>query len=212
MAVDKYYVVWEGLKPGIYRTWKECEAQIKGFTNAKYKSFASSQEAEIAYKSSYYSYFKKKTPNTISHLYNSLPANVEKPIIPSVCVDASCIGNPGLMEYRGVDTASGKEIFKAGPFKNGTNNIGEFLSIVHCLALLNKNNIKTIIYSDSITAMNWIKAKKHKSKLKKNEDNKEIFELLDRAVLWLNNNGYNCEIRKWNTELWGEIFADYNRK
>lgn len=42
------------------------------------------------------------------------------------------------MEYRGVDTKTRKQIFIQGPFEEGTNNIGEFLAIVHGLALLKK--------------------------------------------------------------------------
>ena len=44
-------------------------------------------------------------------------------------VDAACSGNPGPMEYRGIDLATGAEIFHFGPV-HGTNNIGEFLAIV----------------------------------------------------------------------------------
>lgn len=34
-----YYSVKIGKKSGIYLTWKECEENVKGYPNAKYKKF-----------------------------------------------------------------------------------------------------------------------------------------------------------------------------
>ena len=45
----KYYVVWEGRKPGIYETWEECKAQVHKYSKAKYKSFGTKELAEIAF-------------------------------------------------------------------------------------------------------------------------------------------------------------------
>ena len=45
----KYYVVWKGHKTGIFNTWSECKSQIDGFSGARFKSFSSKQEAELAY-------------------------------------------------------------------------------------------------------------------------------------------------------------------
>ncbi|MEG4850643.1 hypothetical protein QUB10_06985 [Microcoleus sp. B5-D4] len=45
---------------------------------------------------------------------------VSKPIVDSICVEASCIGNPGDVEYRGVHTATRKVIFHKRPMSNGT--------------------------------------------------------------------------------------------
>ncbi|KRL62777.1 ribonuclease H family protein [Lactobacillus psittaci] len=41
----KYYAVKKGRKPGVYRTWEECEKQVKGFSGAEYKSFEKISEA-----------------------------------------------------------------------------------------------------------------------------------------------------------------------
>lgn len=46
MAKKKYYAVRCGVKPGIYETWAECEAQTKGFSGAQFQSFGSMVEAE----------------------------------------------------------------------------------------------------------------------------------------------------------------------
>ena len=56
-------------------------------------------------------------------------------------VDAACSGNPGPMEYQCIDLATGAQVFHFGPI-HGTNNIGEFLAIVHALALMEKQGIK----------------------------------------------------------------------
>ncbi len=206
MAKQKYYVVWKGQKPGIYSSWAECEKQIKSFVGALYKSFEDIKEAEKAYISKPH-LFLGKPKSTINSLIS-----VGKPIIPSISVDAACAGNPGLMEYRGVDTESKKQLFHNGPYKHGTNNIGEFLAIVHGLAMLKKHNSNLPIYTDSITALSWIKAKKARTKLEQTPQNQELFELIQRAEYWLNNNSWPNTLLKWETEIWGEIPADFGRK
>ena len=146
----KYYTVWEGREPGVYSTWKECEKQVKGFEGAKFKSFESLKEANEAFLSNPGVFLKKKEANRID--YKALPPG-EQPILDSIAVDAACSGNPGLMEYQGVDVKTGFRIFHLGPMEDGTNNIGEFLALVHAVASFHKTNPKLPIYSDSKTAM-----------------------------------------------------------
>jgi ribonuclease HI len=116
------------------------------------------------------------------------------------------------MEYRGVYVADGTEIFHVGPFEDGTNNIGEFLGIVHALALLAQKKSNLPIYSDSVNAIKWVERKKCNTKLKETSRNQIIFELIARAEKWLNENTYSNPILKWQTEIWGEIPADFGRK
>jgi len=116
------------------------------------------------------------------------------------------------MEYRGVDTQTKKQLFHQGPFLQGTNNIGEFLALVHGLAYLKKINSDRAIYSDSKIAMAWVKRKKCNTKLKPNSKNRKVFELLTRAEYWLKNNTYKTIVIKWETKAWGEIPADFGRK
>ncbi|MEM6724723.1 MAG: RNase H family protein, partial [Bacteroidota bacterium] len=130
----------------------------------------------------------------------------------SLSVDAACSGNPGLMEYRGVDTKTGEEIFRMGPFQHGTNNVGEFLALVHGLALLKKQGLSMPIYSDSKIAMGWVAKKKCKTKLDRITVNEKLFQLIERAENWLKANTYNTTILKWDTKNWGEIPADFGRK
>ncbi len=210
MTKDKYYVVWKGLIPGIYNTWQECAEQIKGFTGAVYKSFKSRELAEEAFKDDYKKYFNKESAETKSG--DKKPKFAGSPVLESLSVDAACSGNPGLMEYRGVYTKTRKEIFRKGPFRQGTNNIGEFLAVVHGLAYLKKRKSSIPVYSDSVSAMSWVRKKKIKTMLEETDENKELFNLLERALKWLNENEYSSPVLKWETEVWGEIPADFGRK
>ena len=180
MAKQKYYVVWDGVTPGIYTSWTECQLQVKGYDSAKYKSFDNREEAERAFASSPYAYIgknaKKKTADSPTPP-DTLPAAV---IENSLAVDAACSGNPGPMEYRGVHVASRQEIFHFGPMK-GTNNIGEFLALVHGLALLKQKGFDMPIYSDSANAISWVKQKKCKTKLPRTAETEKLFGLIERA-------------------------------
>lgn len=130
----------------------------------------------------------------------------------AIAVDAACSGNPGPMEYRGVYLRTGQEIFHYGPV-HGTNNIGEFLALVHGLALLKQKGLHTMpIYSDSVNAQIWVKKKKCKTTLARTPETEQLHQLIARAEAWLRNNTYQNPIIKWPTEEWGEIPADFGRK
>jgi len=209
----KYYVVWKGRKTGIFTSWEECSKQVSGYLNAKYKSFESKASAEKALNSHYDKYLGKYVlkPSQDRHFAAS------KPIHDSYAVDASCSGNPGRLEYRCVHThtRAGKaqqEIFRKGPYAHGTNNVGEFLAIVHALMLFKKMGISQPIYSDSKNAIAWVKHKKCNTKLTRNERNADLFKLIEKAERWLRDNDYPNPILKWKTENWGEIPADFGRK
>ena len=208
MAKKRYYVVWNGLRPGVYSSWEECQAQIKGVKQALYKAFDTLAEAEKAYASSPREYIghgaKKEEKNSPA----TIPACVIKN---ALAVDAACSGNPGMMEYRGVYIATGEQIFHFGPIF-GTNNIGEFLAIVHGLAMLKQKGIDLPIYSDSYNALLWIKGKKCKTKLPRDSKSEELFKYVDRAEKWLRENNYSTVLIKWETDKWGEIPADFGRK
>lgn len=202
----KFYVVWTGRQPGVYSDWASAEAQIKGFEGARFKGFASQTEAEEAY----------------AHKPKPLPAYLTKPAIKpevpaeklalAVAVDAACSGNPGVMEYRGVQLWDGQQFFWH-KFPLGTNNIGEFLAIVEALARLKNVGREDItIYSDSMTAISWVRQKKCRTKLLLTPRTNELFLLVQRAENWLKENTFANPIIKWPTDQWGEIPADFGRK
>ncbi len=206
----KFYVIWSGRQTGIFTEWKDCEEHIKGFEGAQYKSFDSLAEAEEAARGGYWSYVTKKDqPKPLSA---AAKAKVGQPIKDSIAVDAAWNTASGDMEYQGVYYKTGQKIFLQGPFPNGTNNIGEFLAIVHGLAYLQKHKSDLPIYSDSRTAISWVKKKRANTKLELTPKNKILFELIRRAESWLATNTYKNAILKWETEYWGENPADFGRK
>lgn len=207
----KYYTVWKGHHIGVFESWDDCKAQIKDFQGAQYKSFETFDAAKQALKGNYFD-FVGKNKDFKSELSSDQLKKIGQPNYNSIAVDAASSGNPGIMEYRGVDTKTKKLLFKQGPFAEGTNNIGEFLAIVHGLALLKKNKSDKIIYTDSKTAISWVKKKTCNTKLERNSKNKQVFDLVDRAVNWLKTNTYSTPLVKWETKAWGEIPADFGRK
>ena len=206
---QKYYVVWQGNNPGIYLSWSECQLQIKGFPGAKYKSFKTKEEAESAFVADYDDYVTAK-----KNVKKRIGIDSKNDIITnSLSVDAACSGSPGVMEYQGVWTDTGVRVFHVGPFAYGTNNIGEFLALVHGLSYLQKENKPNMaIYTDSRTALAWVRNKKVKTTLIKNEETKQLHQLVLRAENWLKANQFSNQIIKWKTESWGEIPADFGRK
>jgi ribonuclease HI len=208
MGKSKFYVVWTGNKPGIYTSWADCKMQVDGFTGARYKAFNTFEEASSA--------FMDTPPPIVPKSGNQAGVvnsskTLEKPIPESLSVDAACSGNPGVMEYRGVYTKTGEVLFHQ-KFPLGTNNIGEFLALVHGLALLNKRGINIPVYTDSMTALSWLRQKKCKTLLQQSPRTIELFDMVARAEKWLHDNKWSQPVLKWNTEAWGEIPADFGRK
>jgi ribonuclease HI len=207
MAKAKFYVVWKGRKKGIFTSWAEAEKQVKGFEGAEYKSFSHRADAEAAIKLKY-DHYKGKPASMGRWKMASI-----KPEIPSICVDAACSGSPGKLEYRGVMTETGEEVFRAGPYADGTNNVGEFLAIVHGLTWLAKHKRELPIYSDSENAIAWVNTGECKTGLKRTSKNALLFALIHSAENWLAENELPEDgILKWDTELWGENPADFGRK
>lgn len=207
---QKYYVVWKGRAPGVYDSWADCQLQIKGFPDAKYKAFPDEEEARAALAQGYAAFWKKQGG---SKTKAAPKVAVEKNVRwESIAVDAACSGNPGVMEYQGVDTRSREQFFYK-KFRLGTNNIGEFLAIVHGLAWLKQQNKHELpIYTDSATALKWIRIKKCRTQLERNAQTEELYQVIARAENWLKNNTYKNPLLKWDTEKWGEIPADFGRK
>ncbi len=211
MASKKYYVIWLGHKTGIVDNWEECLQRTKGYKGARYKSYKTLEEAQKAFETPWSEIINiqgnkggvKKKKNTVNPNYS--------PIQNSLAVDAACAGNPGPMEYRAVYVSTKSEWFHA-EFQLGTNNIGEFLAIVHGLAELKRRNLNIPIYTDSTIAMGWVKKKKCVTKLPREQNTEPLFRLIDRAEEWLKKNTYDQLVLKWDTKSWGEIPADFGRK
>lgn len=216
----KYYVVFNGRNPGVYDDWSDAKEQIDNFDGARYKGYPSAAEAAEA--------FRKSQGKTDSGDLGRFLAQASSRALPrpgqpdymtnpevdldAWAVDASCLGNPGRMEYQGVELMTGRTLFRIGPFDDATNNIGEFLAIVHAMALMTREGKFHNIYSDSVSGMAWARNRKIKTQLKQTPRNGKVFELMARAVTWLNTHRFPAKVLKWQTDRWGEIPADFGRK
>ena len=214
----KFYVVWQGREAGIYDSWAACEAQVKGVA-AKYKGFATRTEAEKAFTEGFEKYisFDRSVENeqtaSIVRGTNSPEEMLQQGVkLPALAVDAACSGNPGMMEFRGVIADTGTQVFHRGPYVDGTNNIGEFLALVLGLAYLKREKLNWALYSDSKTAISWVRQKQCKTKLEWSNKNQDLLFVVRAAEKWLHENTWTTAIYKWETEQWGEIPADFGRK
>lgn len=241
MAGNKYYVVWKGFAPGVYESWEEAEIQIKGFPDAQYRSFKSMEAAVQAFREGYDQngliqevqkqvaklnkegqqivWNPEKSNNTMPLKQATAPVPQQPAANPvpsyikrAIAVDGACEGNPGLGEYRGVFIETGEQVFHFGPTKGATNNIMEYLAIVHCLAFLEKQKAYIPIYSDSVSAISWVRKGKANTSITPNKENDEVIQLIERADLWLATHSFRVNIYKWDTQKWGEIPADFGRK
>jgi len=209
----KFYVVWNGYATGVFDSWEECQLQTKGYPGAKYKSFDSQEAAVEAYRGD-----PAEQIELLASIAKHRPAPVNYESFPdirldSLAVDAACSKNPGPVEYQGVWVRTGERIFHVGPIEGGTNNIGEYLALVHGLALLkSQGRPNTPIYTDSRTARAWVRNRQPKTTLPRTPHNERLFEMIERATAWLNANPLTNPILTWDTPAWGEIPADFGRK
>lgn len=238
MPRARYYVVFAGREPGIYGDWPSCQAQVDGFSGAQFRSFPTAAAAQQAWVEAGGDPMPLDEPGAATeadllddgelldapgHVVEPAAASLRvRPLVAapgesgpptgSIAVDAACSGNPGPMEYRGVDIDTGAQLFHVGPM-HGTNNIGEFLAIVHGLAWLQQQGRWGPIYSDSTIAIGWVGRAAAKTTLPRNAATEQAWQLLARAQQWLRHAPYReVEIRKWPTRRWGEIPADFGRK
>ncbi len=210
----KFYVVWEGYQPGIYDSWEECKAQVDGYKGARYKAFDSCEDATRAFRRDmdaeavkFYTFLTQNVPQAVN--YEAFP----EIRLDAIAVDGACDRNPGgNVEYQGVRVGTGERLFHLEPLPGGSNNIGEYLGLVHALALLaQQGDTTTAVYSDSRTALSWLRNRR--SKVSFNLDpQSRLAELLRRADRWVQTHTVCNPVLKWNTEEWGEIPADFGRK
>lgn len=212
--MGKFYVVWEGREPGVYEYWDDAWEQVDGYPGARYKAFSTREAAVEAFRGS---------PDEQSAFLRKLAVHASAPVtdytvfpdirLDAVAVDGACAGNPGPMEYRCVRVADGVEIFHGGPYDGGTNNIGEYLALIHAASLLaSRGDTATPIYSDSRTALAWVRRRHSNTKIAPTAANAPLLAVLARADAWIATHAIPNPLLKWDTERWGEIPADFGRK
>jgi ribonuclease HI len=209
MARQKWYVVLKGKNPGIYAEWEQVKMQVLGFPGAVFRGFASQKEAAAAWESGSFPKVPHRPESSKSDAGSQKKAS--PPSGPFLVVDAACSGVPGPTEYQGFHMPEGRKLFSI-QVGWATNNIGEFLAIVHALAMLKQQNSDLPVYSDSATAISWVRQKMVKSNLKRDAKTSQAWQLVDRAIIWLKTNSLRNPVRKWETKFWGENPADFGRK
>lgn len=213
----KYYVVWEGYKTGVLESWDECKRATAGYKGAQFKSYPSRAEAEEAFSLPYAlaQSLDSSSSSARSKKGNHAKSSCVKPKpTTGIAVDGACRSNPGPAEYQGVRLSDGVVLFAIKPFP-ATNNVVEFLAIVHAMALcLQEGKKDTVIYSDSRNAIGWVNQGKCKTHLPQTATYATAYNLIERAEKWLALHPYTTRppLKKWETHLWGENPADYGRK
>jgi ribonuclease HI len=195
MPKKKVYAVRRGRTPGLYETWSECQRQTTGFRGAEFKSFTSRAEAQA--------------------WVDAANAPAGEPPTSGIAVDGACSGNPGPMEYQGVDIATGETLFSDGPYAGGTNNLAEFLAIVDAARLIEDGKHAGPIWSDSNTAMIWVSKGVANSTVDPRKVDPALRLLVTEAENWLASRGAAAAplpVFKWETDVWGEVPADFGRK
>lgn len=210
MGKTKFYVVWKGRQAGVFDNWELCNQQVHGVAGATYKSFITRAEAEAAFRGPSELIIGKQVLKVL--LTPEQQKALGSPILESISVDGAWNTGSGAVEYQGVHTATKELLFHVGPLDDSTNNIVEFLGIVHALAYCKQKQLLLPIYSDSRNAMAWVRDQQARTKLIPTARNGKLFQLLERAVKWLRGNDYPNPILKWQTKGWGENPADFGRK
>ena len=124
-----------------------------------------------------------------------------------ICCDAAHSTKNGITEYRAHVLETGEQILYKN-LGNQTVNIGEFLAIIDCIKYIIENDYQyPVIYSDSLTAITWVKNKKTGSK-RKNPDLQKAEVFLKVMAEDIN----KIEILHWDNKCWGEIISDFGNK
>ena len=125
-----------------------------------------------------------------------------------IAVDGWCSGNPGKGGYKAVDISTGKKLFEWS-CDYTTNNLVEFIAIVHAMMWCEKYRPNEIIWTDSMTAISWVSNKKARTKIDFTKAS-DIQKRVEVCNTYLKQKSH--PLKKWMTKEWGEIPADFGRK
>lgn len=199
MHPQKYYTVWAGRRTGVFSSWKQCQRQILGFKGARFKSFQTLPEAKAALNRRYQD--RRNTERTpIQTLFQT---DDTRPMSNSITVSGTCNIATGEVEIQAVHSGSKHPVFWKGPYHDGTEYMAEFVAIVQTLKYLKVRKLSIPIYSESSTAIKRITNRNATTKLPRRASNRELYDLFDRCLAWLNDNAYYNRILMWNTAEWG---------
>lgn len=213
MSKNKFYVVWKGRETGVFTDWTEVSKLIKGFRNAEYKGFANKESAELEFQLGSPSGRSKINEVKVSEKPEGASSKTKAPDYECLTVDGSYLGSKNMMQYRCVWNASGEEVFGTKPILGGNQNIAEFLALVGAMKYrVVTKQYDLHIYSDSKTALSWVRNKKIKSTYDLGQLDEIVQNRIYGALEFISKSGVAKNLFKWESALWGEIPADYGRK
>ena len=165
----KYYVVWQGLKPGIYDSWPQAQAQVKGRKDAQFMGFESFEQASQAYAQPYAKALaarnkasgkantsgKKSSTNSKATIKaKTKAAAIKNSADVNIYSDGACSPNPGKAGT-GIAIYYGDKLNSLwyGLFEpNGTNNSAELYGLLEAFKMAQhfvKQNLSVQVLSDS---------------------------------------------------------------
>jgi hypothetical protein len=150
----------------------------------------------------------------VHHKEVRTPSLFEIPKRPTkgICSDCGSVNgkNPGIFKYRLVNIETKEVIFEKIISGNCTNNLAELLGAVHAIGYNTANYLNLPVYTDSQTALSWIRKKLIKTKHIVTDA--ELQEELDIALKYIKTLSKAEHPLLWNTVAWGQIDADYGAK
>jgi ribonuclease HI len=188
----KYYAVRYGLEgPKVYTDWTSCQAAVKGFKGAKFKSFTSQEDADAFIE-------------MVEDVLTSYPEGHH------ITVDASSSIKEDFWEFQMVWSDSKELIYRSPTYKGGTNNTGEVLGLAYAIKYRSENSLDCNIYCDSMTAISA--CEKGSYSMKSANISLETMRLVHKAlgeIMYID----RSHVIHWNNAKVGiEIPSDFGRK
>jgi ribonuclease HI len=145
MSRKTHYAVLRGRRPGIYTEWagaQGAEAQVKGFPGARYRGFATREEAER--------WLKLPDPAPAQRPTSREPGE-PPPETDGIVIftDGSCRSNPGPGGYGAIVREDGRQRELSGGFQRTTNNRMELMACIAALRNVEAGGAPVTVYSDS---------------------------------------------------------------
>lgn len=154
MAGKKFYAVAQGRRPGIYGSWSDAEAQVKGYSGARFKGFSKRSEAEAWMDNPEYQQNLKRVASKQGEKQNHPETAAADRV--DIYTDGGAIGNPGPGGYGAIIRAEGKERELSGGYRLTTNNRMELMACIKAIAALPVQDKPIRLHSDSSYVVNGI--------------------------------------------------------
>ncbi|MEY8370480.1 ribonuclease H family protein [Aerococcaceae bacterium 50-4] len=157
----KYYAVKKGKTPGIYRSWPDCQKQVKGFSGAVYKSFTSLEAAEAFMGNGSQNESQTKQGEEIRWLVKAGNNTQLDDQTMSVYVDGSFDKKSGYFGYAGVVLYQDQiKNYKGGRNTEGLakmrNVAGEIVAAMHAVKIAKDAGVKNlVIFHDYMGIAEW---------------------------------------------------------